>query len=156
MIQAAKSPVDWPATMAAIRPLYEAWGGAVAAEIHGLNRHHLNLAARRYGVSYKGPKLGRYALDLPERVQLARAWLAAGAAGIPGNAQVNRPAGNAPGVIVPSQRPRGGVEVTLSPTVRITRAPAFVDRRWEPEPGYRREFGATAPGVDPLTMEAWR
>lgn len=150
------SRIDWATTMGDIRPLYEAWGAAVAAVISGLDHHQLSQAARRYGVTYRGPKLGRYALDLQDRVQHARTWLADGRPGLPGAVLVNRPAGNVPGVIVPDPHPRPGAAVTLPPTARITRAPDLVDRRFTPEPGYRRVFSATAPGVDPLTKEAWR
>lgn len=148
--------IHWATTMAEVRPLYEAWGAAVVAVIHGLCPMSVSRAARRYGVDYQGPAIGPYSLSLPERVALARAWLAGGASGVPGAAQVHRSAGQAPTVSVADVRPRDDAVVITPETVRITRAPTPVDRRFAPDPGFQRLFSRTAPGVDPMTMEAWR
>ena len=148
--------INWATTMAEARPLYEAWGASVVAAIHGLCPRATARAARRYGVDYKGPAIGQHSLSIPERVTLARAWLAGGAAGIPGAAQVTRRVGLAPTVIVADVCPRDDAVVITPTTVRITRAPAPVDRRFAPDPGFQRLFSTTAPGVDPMTKEAWR
>lgn len=149
--------IDWPTVLATIRPLYEAWGAAVAAEIHNLDRGQLSRAAIRYGVVYRGPKLARYALDVSERVALARAWLAdGGRGGIPGSAQVNRPSGHDPGVVIRPPRLNPDAAEVTPPTARITRAPDMVDSRWAPDPDYLRLFSCTRPGIDPSTKEAWK
>lgn len=147
---------NWPAIMAEIRPLFEAWGPAVSAVIYGIDRPLLHAAARRYGITYHGAKIGRSALGLPDRVALARAWLAdGGSGGITGRAQVTRPSGHAAGVIIRQPKLPTDTPAHTPDTARYTRAPDFVDRRFAPEPGYQRVFSGTRPGVNPATGEAW-
>ena len=131
-------PGGWRAGMQRMRPMYEAFGAAVTAAVYGVDCHQLKLAAQRYDVTYKGPKLGgRGATELAERVAAAKAWLAAGV--------------QTPG---PDTRPRRAAETVTPPTARITRAPT-PRGRYEPGPDVPRVFSGARPGVDPLTMEAW-
>lgn len=151
-------PGGWRAGMQRMRPMYEAFGAAVTAAVYNVDCKLLKLAAQRYDVTYKGPKLGgRGATELAERVAAAKAWLAAGGVGLPGAHQVTQPAGQPPGVQTPGPdtRPRRAAETVTPPTARITRAPT-PRGRYEAGPDVPRVFSGARPGVDPLTMEAWR
>ena len=146
--------IAWRTLAPLIRPCYEAYGPAVVSEIFGLPLHNLTTSAKYSGLIYQGPRLGPHDAEGKDaRVALARKWLADGAdmSNIPRVPFVKA----ASGFIKHTKAPKA-VAVVVPDGVRVTVAPAFVDRRWAPDPGYIGPFTRAGVGNDVRTGEAWR
>lgn len=132
-------------------PLYAQFGPVVAAGVLGIGPERLvafGEAMRQRGAKYLGRRIHKRSPEqTAQAIREAVAWEAAGRP-----AAVSAPAA-APAAAPVS--PAAGRQVVIPPGVRITVAPPFVDRRWEPEPGYVESFRLAGIGRDVQTGMAW-
>ena len=129
-------------------PMIERFGQKVAAGVLGVGADRFSAfeaAMAKRGVRYLGERIHkRSPVQLAQAIREAAAWEAAG-----------RPVAVSAPAAAPVS-PAAGRQVVIPPGVRITVAPPFVDRRWEPEPGYVESFRLAGIGRDVQTGEAWR
>jgi len=105
-------------------------------------------AMRQRGAKYLGRRIHKRSPEqTAQAIREAAAWEAAGR---PGAVSASAAAPAAAPV-----NPAAGRQVVIPPGVRITVAPPFVDRRWEPEPGYVESFRLAGIGRDVQTGEVW-
>ena len=132
-------------------PLYAQFGPVVAAGVLGIGPERLvafGEAMRQRGAKYLGRRIHKRSPEqTAQAIREAAAWEAAGR---PGAVSASAAAPAAAPV-----NPAAGRQVVIPPGVRITVAPPFVDRRWEPEPGYVESFRLAGIGRDVQTGEVW-
>jgi len=128
-------------------PMIERFGQKVAAGVLGVGTDRFSAfeaAMAKRGVRYLGERIHkRSPVQLAQAIREAAAWEAAG-----------RPVAVSAPAAAPVS-PAAGRQVVIPPGVRITVAPPFVDRRWEPEPGYVESFRLAGIGRDVRTGGAW-
>lgn len=141
----------WDELMPRAVPLIERFGRTVAAGVLGIAPERFRAfesAMDQRGIKYIGARIPKRSPEqTAQAIREAAAWEAAGRPG-----SVSAPAA-APAAAPVS--PAAGRQVVIPPGVRITVAPPFVDRRWEPEPGYVESFRLAGIGRDVQTGRAW-
>ncbi len=146
----------WDELLPRALPLFERFGPVVAAGVLGIGPERLVAfaeAMRHRGARYTGARIQKRSAEQTARaIREAAEWEAEGRPGVvsePGqSAKAAAPAAS-------QARPAAGRRVVIPPGARLTVAPPFVDRRWEPEPGYVGPFGLAGIGRDVRTGEAW-
>ena len=150
-MSARKKSELWDEMFPRAAPLIERFGRTVAAAVIGIPPERFRSfeeAMADRGVRYLGPRINKRSPEqTAQAIREAVAWEAAGRPGV-----VSAPAA-APAAAPVS--PAAGRQVVIPPGVRVVRAPPFVDRRWEPDPGHVGPFGLAGIGRDVQTGEVW-
>ena len=143
----------WDELLPRALPLFERFGPVVAAGVLGIGPERLVAfaeAMRHRGARYTGARIQKRSAEQTARaIREAAEWEAEGRPGVVSEPETAAPAAS-------QARPAAGRRVVIPPGARITVAPPFVDRRWEPEPGYVESFRLAGIGRDVQTGEAWR
>ncbi len=146
----------WDELLPRALPLFERFGPVVAAGVLGIGPERLVAfaeAMRHRGARYTGARIQKRSAEQTARaIREAAEWEAEGRPGVVGEPD---PSVKTAAQAAPQARPAAGRRVVIPPAARITVAPPFVDRRWEPEPGYVGPFGLAGIGRDVRTGEAW-
>ena len=142
----------WDELLPRALPLFERFGPVVAAGVLGIGPERLVAfaeAMRHRGARYTGARIQKRSAEQTARaIREAAEWEAEGRPGVVSEPETADPAAS-------QARPAAGRLVVIPPGARITVAPPFVDRRWEPSPGYVGPFMRAGVGRDVRTGEAW-